>query len=105
MRSHSLRNESTGRAMSRMRFISTFKRDHLRDQFDTTFNDSETIKASNSEAHDSDPVGDADLYLQFKRCDEDAYKVLYGLTPLHIGALRSKCHLIPQLWLTLINTR
>ena len=77
-----LESESTGRAMSRMRFISTFKRDHLGADFDRTFEDGNAIRAGNSEAHDPDPIGDAALYNQQKRYDEDAYKVLHGLSPI-----------------------
>ena len=73
--------------MSRMRFISTFKHDHLRADFDRTFEDGNAIRAGNSEAHDPDPIGDAALYNQQKRYDEGAYKTLYGLPPIRVTSL------------------
>ena len=89
-----LESESTGRAMSRMMFISTFKRDHFWADFDRTFEGGNAIRAGNSEAHDPDPIGDTALYNQQKRYDEDAYKALYGLSPIRVTS-PGKYHPIP----------
>ena len=89
-----LEAESAGRSLSRMRFISTFKRDHLPNQFDVTFRDSETIRAGNRQAHDPDPLADCDLYMNFRRRDDAAFSALYGLPPLMVYSLRGRCHLI-----------
>lgn len=94
-RVRTLESESAARGLSRMRFISTFKRDHLPDQFDRTFKDSETIRAGNRQAHDPDPVADADLYMQHRRDDYEAFCVLYGFSPLRVHSFRRKSHLIP----------
>jgi len=70
--------------------------DHLPEEFDVTFKDSDAISAGNREAHDPDPLSDADLYLQLKRSLDGTYRVLYGLSPLRVNSLRSKCCLILQ---------
>ena len=49
--------------------------------------DSETIKAGNLEAHDPDPVSDADLYIQLRRNGDGAFRVLYGLAPFRVHSL------------------
>ena len=90
-----LEAESASRTLSRMRFISTFKRDHMPDQFDVTFKDSETIRAGNWEAHDPDPLADCDLYMNHRRRDDGAFSALYGLSPLTADPLRRRYHLIP----------
>jgi hypothetical protein len=57
-----LQAQSQDRNMLRMRFLSTFKRDHLPQEYNITHRDAECIKEGNSQAHDPDPVGDAELY-------------------------------------------
>ena len=94
-RVRTLERESAARGMSRMRFISTFKKDHLPDQFDRTFKDSEIIRTENRQAHDPDPVADADLYMQHRRDDYETFCVLYGFSPLRVHSFRRKSHLIP----------
>jgi hypothetical protein len=85
-------SQSEYRAMARMRFLSTFKRDHLPAEYDSTHPDSECIKEGNRQVHDPDPLGDADLYLHGHRSDENAFKDLYGISPLRVNALSESCH-------------
>ena len=94
-RIRNLEAESAARSQARMRFLSTFKRDYLPDKFDVTFEDSKTIRAGNREAHDPDPLADCELYMQFRRHDAEAFSALYGLPPLRVYSLRSRCYLIP----------
>jgi hypothetical protein len=47
-------SQSEYRAMARMRFLSTFKRDYLPAEYDSTHPDSECIKEGNRQAHDPD---------------------------------------------------
>jgi hypothetical protein len=70
----------------------TFKRDYLLAEYDSTHPDSECIKEGNRQAHDPDPLGDADLHLHGHRSDENAFKALYGISPLRVNALSESCH-------------
>ena len=88
-RLHSLEAESAARGLSRMRFPSTFKRDHLPEQFDVTFKDLEPIRARNREAHDPNPVANSDLYIQRRRYDDEVFSALYGLSPPNLGSFSS----------------
>ena len=94
-RVHTLERESAACGLSRMRFISTFKKDHLPDQFDRTFKDSETIRAGNRQPHDPDPFADADLYMRHWRDDYEAFGVLYSFSQLRVPSFRRMSHLIP----------
>jgi len=87
-----LESQSDFRAMARMRFISTFKRDYLPEEFDITHADRECIRDGNSQAHDADPIGDADLYREGKRSDEGAFKALYGFSPIRVYSLSKSSH-------------
>ena len=83
---HLLQSQSEYRPM-RMRFLSTFKRDHLPGEYGITHADRECIQDGNWQANGADPVGDADLYLQAQRTDQSAFMALYGPSPLHVLSL------------------
>jgi hypothetical protein len=87
-----LESQSQYRSTLRMQFLSTFKRDHLPLEYDVTHDDAQCIKEGNSQAHDPDPVGDADLYLEGERIDENAFKCLYGFSPGRINTLSESSH-------------
>ena len=90
-RIRNLESESAARSLSRARFLSTFKRDYLPDRFDVTFEDSETIRDGNREAHDPDPLADCELYMQFRRHGNEAIRALYVLSPMKVYSLRGRC--------------
>jgi len=83
---HSLQAQLEYRPM-RMRFLRTFKRDHLPGEYGITHADRECIQDGNWQANGADPVGDADLYLQAQRTDQSAFMALYGPSPLHVLSL------------------
>ena len=62
----------------RNRFISTFKRDKLRNATDA---DIRLIAEGNASAHGGDAVADAMLYQTHRRRDRSAYEQLYGMDP------------------------
>jgi len=73
--------------LMRMRFLSTFKRDHLPGEYDITHADRECIEVGNRLAYGANPVRDADFYLQGQCTDLNTFKALYGLDPLSVRRL------------------
>jgi len=77
---HLLQSQSEYRPM-RMRFLSTFKCDHLPGEHGVTHADRECIEDGNWQANGADPVGDVDLYQQAQRTDQSAFEAYMDSAP------------------------